>query len=228
MRKPWLSHVLVAILFVVAACKKEEAPSAAPTAAAQPAPAVAAVATPGVDMVKKVVRIGALNDESGPGAGIGKPFAIGKRLLARAVAGGAVKMLPEGWTIELVERDHAYNPQQSVQHYNAIKDDVLFIATSFGTPNTLPLRPMLQRDGLVAFPASNSSEMGENAYTPLLTTSYSSTSRTTTARTAGSAGSPPPRSMASRSSTSRRSPRGRRTTPRWSPRSRRRAPPTCC
>ena len=83
-----------------------------------------------------------------------------------------MKILPEGWTLQLIEKDHAYNPQQAVQLYNAIKDDVLFIATSFGTPNTLPLRPMLERDGLIAFPASNSSEMGENRYTPLLTTSY--------------------------------------------------------
>ena len=133
------------------------------------APAAAAPAakekTPGVDTEKKILRIGTLNDESGPGAGIGKPYANGKRLLAKAIAAGDVKLLPEGWKLELIEKDHAYNPQQAVQHYNAMKDDVLFIATSFGTPNTLPLRPMLQRDGLVAFPASNSSEMGKNAYT---------------------------------------------------------------
>ncbi len=177
MRRSMLSSALVAILVASAGCKTEE--KAAPPAAAksEKAPAAApaapaAQATPGVDAVKKVVRLGTLDDASGPGAGIGKNFVIGKRLLAKAIAGGDLKLLPEGWTIELIEKDHAYNPQQAVQHYNAIKDDVLFIATSFGTPNTLPLVPMLQRDGLVAYPASNSTQMGESPYTPLLTCSY--------------------------------------------------------
>jgi ABC-type branched-subunit amino acid transport system substrate-binding protein len=167
-----MSTGLVAALIAAAACKAEDKAAPARAPEAQQTPASAAGATPGIDMERKIVRIGALNDESGPGAGIGKPYAAGKRLLVRAIADHAVKVLPEGWSVQLVEKDHAYNPQQSVQLYNSIKDDVLFIATSFGTPNTLPLRPMLERDGLVAFPASNSSEMGQNAYTPLLTTSY--------------------------------------------------------
>jgi ABC-type branched-subunit amino acid transport system substrate-binding protein len=158
----------IALLLAGAACQNQpKAPSPAAGTTA-----VVAEPTPGVDAVKKVIRIGALNDESGPGAGIGKPYALGKRMLVRAIAGGDVKLLPPGWTVELVERDHAYNPQQSVQHFNAIKDQVLFFAHSFGTPNTLPLRPMLKRDGVVAFPASNASDMGESPYTPPLATSY--------------------------------------------------------
>jgi ABC-type branched-subunit amino acid transport system substrate-binding protein len=172
MRTPKLSQLLLALLFATAACSREEKPAQPGAGPAVAAPTAATPSAPGVDPVHKVIRIGALNDESGPGAGIGKPYAAGKRLLVKAVAERAVTLLPEGWTIELIEKDHAYNPQQAVQLYNAIKDDVLFIATSFGTPNTMPLRPMLERDGLVAFPASNSSEMGLNAYTPLLTTSY--------------------------------------------------------
>ena len=120
----------------------------------------------GVDAANKVVRIGALNDESGPAAPIGKPYALGKRVLVAQVNAGGSGILPEGWTIELVERDHGYNPQGSVQAYNEIKEQVLFFGTSFGTPNTLPLVPMLERDGLVAFPASLSSKMAENAHTP--------------------------------------------------------------
>ena len=76
MRMPKVSCALVAILFATAACKTEEK-SAAPTSA--PVAAPAAQATPGIDIDKKIVRIGALNDESGPGAGIGKPYANGKR-----------------------------------------------------------------------------------------------------------------------------------------------------
>lgn len=126
----------------------------------------------GVDAGKKVAKIGLLNDESGPAAAIGKPYAIGKRLLAAQINAGGSGLLPEGWTIELVEKDHQYNPQQSVQHYNAIKNDVLVIGHSFGTPNTLPLFEMLGRDKMLAFPASLSSAMAANANTPPAGPSY--------------------------------------------------------
>jgi ABC-type branched-subunit amino acid transport system substrate-binding protein len=126
----------------------------------------------GVDFENKVIKIGALNDESGPAATIGKPYALGKRILAAEVNAGGSGLLPEGWKVELIERDHGYNPQKAVASYNEIKGDVLFIATSFGTPNTLPLLPHLQRDKVVALPASLSSKMAENAFTPPAGPSY--------------------------------------------------------
>lgn len=161
-----IAVAIVATLFV--GCKKdqtEEAPAESPTGET-------ITAERGVDVEAGVIRIGVLNDESGPAAVIGRPFAIGKRLLAAHVNAGDSGILPEGWTVELVERDHGYNPQQSVSAYNEIKDDVLFIGTSFGTPNTLPLRPMLERDGVVAFPASLSSEMAADVHTPPVGPSY--------------------------------------------------------
>ncbi|MBI4260403.1 MAG: ABC transporter substrate-binding protein, partial [Actinobacteria bacterium] len=127
----------------------------------------------GVDAQSKVIRIGALNDVSGPAAVIGKPFALGKQILVNQINAGGSGLLPEGWTIELIERDHGYNPGSSVQYYNEVKDQVLFFATSFGTPNTLPLQPLLEQDGIVAFPASLSSAMAENQYTPPIGTPYS-------------------------------------------------------
>jgi ABC-type branched-subunit amino acid transport system substrate-binding protein len=126
----------------------------------------------GVDVAGKVIKIGALNDESGPAAAIGKPYANGKRLAAARVNAGGSGLLPDGWKVELIERDHGYNPQNSVQAYNEIKDEVLFIGTSFGTPNTLPLREMLVRDDTIAFPASLSSAMAEHQHTPPLGPSY--------------------------------------------------------
>lgn len=126
----------------------------------------------GVDAEAKVIKIGTLNDESGPAAAIGKPYAIGKRVLAGQINAGGSGLLPDGWTVELVEKDHGYNPQASVQAYNEISGDILFIGTSFGTPNTLPLQPMLERDNVVAFPASLSSEMAKHTHTPPLAPSY--------------------------------------------------------
>lgn len=131
-----------------------------------------AKAIPGVDLERKLLRIGVLNDESGPVASIGRPYAIGKRILAHEINQGGSGLLPEGWTVELVERDHGYNPQRSVQTYNEIHERVLFIGTSFGTPNTLPLIPMLKRHGMVAFPASSATKLLETTHTPIIAPSY--------------------------------------------------------
>lgn len=141
------------------------------SACGQGAPPGAAV-SPGVDAQKKIIRIGMLNDESGPVAAIGRPWAAGKRVLQRQINAGGSGLLPDGWTLEYVERDHGYNPQRSVQLFNEIRDQVLFIGGSFGTPNTLPLRPLLQRNQIVAFPVSLSSKMAEFEFTPPLGPSY--------------------------------------------------------
>jgi len=126
----------------------------------------------GVDLENKTIHLGALNDESGPADTIGTPYAVGKRILVERVNAGGSDLLPDGWTIELHEKDHGYHPSNAVQAYKQIRGDVLFFATSFGTPNTLPLRKFLNRDDTVAFPASLSSKMAEHEHTPPLGPSY--------------------------------------------------------
>jgi len=149
-----------------------QAEAPAPVSDKAEAPAKVEAAVRGVDAANKVIRIGTLNDESGPAAVIGKPFAAGKRILAAEVNAGGTDILPEGWKIELVEKDHGYNPGKSEAAYKEIKDQVLFLGTSFGTPNTLPLRPYLQQDNMVAFPASLSSAMAGFEHTPPAGASY--------------------------------------------------------
>jgi ABC-type branched-subunit amino acid transport system substrate-binding protein len=145
----------------------------APTSTAGPtAKGPTLKADKGVNVNAKVIKIGALNDESGPAAVIGKPYASGKRLLAAQINAGGSGLLPAGWTVELVERDHGYNPQKSTQAFKEISGEVLFVGTSFGTPNTLPLRPMLEGANVVAFPASLSSEMAKHKHTPPLGPNY--------------------------------------------------------
>jgi ABC-type branched-subunit amino acid transport system substrate-binding protein len=126
----------------------------------------------GVDLENKVVRIGLINDLSGPAAVIGRPMQVGYEVLYKQVNAGGSGILPEGWTVDWVTRDHGYNPQQSVQMYNEIHDDVFLLGLSFGTATTLPLHPMLARDGMVAFPASLSSRTGRNELTPVVTQTY--------------------------------------------------------
>jgi len=126
----------------------------------------------GVDIENQVLTIGALDDTSGPASTIGVPFALGKRVAVEQVNAGDIDLLPEGWTVELVERDHGYNPQQSVAEFNAIKDDVLYFATTFGTPNTLPLVSLATPEQITLFPASLSSELAVNEYTPPIGAPY--------------------------------------------------------
>ena len=127
--------------------------------------------TPGIDVESRVLRIGILNDLSGPAATIGRPLQTGLEMLYRQVnAGGG--LLPEGWTVEWVTRDHGYNPQQSVQMYNEISEDVLYLGLSMGSSMTLPLHPMLDRDGMLAIPASLSSRTARNEHTPVVTPTY--------------------------------------------------------
>lgn len=180
MKRNRFMWLLCAVSLTTVGCGGEKTE---PAGAAEPEPATAAEEAPaeeapkveagkGFNVEKKVVNLGALNDESGPAATIGKPYAIGKRILTAQVNAGGTGLLPEGWKIQLVEKDHSYNPQKSVQAYNQVKDEVALILTSFGTPNTLPLRPMLERDEVVALPASLSSQMAAHKFTPPAGPSY--------------------------------------------------------
>lgn len=126
----------------------------------------------GVDVENQVLTIGALNDTSGPGSSIGTPYAVGKRVAVGQVNAGQLDLLPEGWTVELIERDHGYNPQNAVAEFNAIKDEVLYFATTFGTPNTLPLVDLATPESIALFPASLSSELAVNEYTPPIGAPY--------------------------------------------------------
>ena len=126
----------------------------------------------GVDLAKKIIKIGILNDESGPAAVIGRAFGAGKDILAAQINAGKSDLLPEGWRIELVKKDHAYNPAKAQQGFDAIKNDILFLGLSFGTPTTLPLKPFLKKENIVAYPASLSSLMASSTFTPPVGPSY--------------------------------------------------------
>ena len=172
-------HVLLALALSVSlvgtGCKKKEdnaEKAEAEGAAKKEDKAPEIKGDKGVDLDKKTVHIGALNDTSGPAAAIGKPFATGKKIVAERVNANDGEFLPKGWSVELHNEDHGYNPQKAVQAYKKLADEILFVATSFGTPPTLQLRPMLERDKVVAFPASLSSQLAEHEFTPPIGPTY--------------------------------------------------------
>ncbi len=139
--------------------------------------APALLADHGVDVAAKRIRVGALNDESGPAKAIGQPLAVGKRVLVARVNGGGTGWLPDGWTVELIERDHGYSPEEARRALAEIEDEVLFVATSLGTEQTLALNDRLAAADLVAFPASLATALHGNALTPPLGASYEAEAR---------------------------------------------------
>ncbi|MEE2789526.1 MAG: ABC transporter substrate-binding protein [Myxococcota bacterium] len=151
----------------------ETTAAAKATATAKPAEAAKTLKVDkGVDVKAKKIKIAILNDQSGPAAVIGRAFGAGKRILAAQINGGQSKLLPEGWTVELVEKDHGYNPGKAQQAFDSLKNDVLFVGLSFGTPTTLPLRPFLEKETIIAYPASLSSLMAGHENTPPAGPSY--------------------------------------------------------
>ncbi len=126
----------------------------------------------GVDVDNRLLYVGALSDESGPAAQLGRPYALGTRLLVHQINSGQSDLLPEGWRVRLVERDHGYDPQRAQAQFDQTKDRVLFFISVFGTPQILPLLDQLEAEDIVAFPTSLSSAMAANPHTPPLGASY--------------------------------------------------------
>lgn len=99
------------------------------------------------------ITLGVITPVTGPVALIGEPLTNGNRVYVDYVnseLGGVAGRYP----IELVEVDSEYNPTVAVQQYNAIKDDVTLFAQVLGTPSVNAVLEQLERDNVVASPAS--------------------------------------------------------------------------
>ncbi len=98
------------------------------------------------------IKIGVVNDFTGPVAIIGNPLHKGSMTFydwTNAQGGIAGK-----YQIEVVEGDSTYNPTVALQVYNEIKDDVAMIGNLLGTPIVNAALETLAADGLLAIPAS--------------------------------------------------------------------------
>jgi ABC-type branched-subunit amino acid transport system substrate-binding protein len=98
------------------------------------------------------IKIGVVNDFSGPAAIIGLPLQSGVATYYEWLndQGGIAGKYP----VELVDADSTYNPSVAVQAYNDMKDDIALIGNLFGTPVVTALLESLNEDGLMAVPAS--------------------------------------------------------------------------
>ncbi|MFQ5947594.1 MAG: ABC transporter substrate-binding protein, partial [Acidimicrobiia bacterium] len=150
--------LLLVLMLVAAACGDDEAEptvteapivTEAPTVTEAPPPVEGIPVGPGVDADNKVIRLGVLAALTGPIPAIGQSVLDGHRIYWDRVK--RTGLLPDGWTVELVIEDNAYNPEQTVVVYNQIKDDVLAFSSTLGTPTTAAIAgPAADEDILLA------------------------------------------------------------------------------
>ncbi len=126
----------------------------------------------GVEPEDRVLYVGVLSDESGPAASLGRPYAVGFRVLVHQINRGDSELLPEGWRIRLVERDVGYDAERAVTDFEQIQDRVLFFGSIFGTPPLSAVAPLLEERGIVGFPTSGNSQLLGNQYTPVTWPTY--------------------------------------------------------
>jgi ABC-type branched-subunit amino acid transport system substrate-binding protein len=123
----------------------------------------------GVNAETRVIKLGELTPLTGPVAIIGKPLTRGHEVYfqyVNEVLGGVGKDLDadKRYKIELVTKDTQYTPDGHRQQYTAIKDEVLMIAQSLGTPTTKAILADLTRDKILTGAATLASAWLKEKY----------------------------------------------------------------
>jgi ABC-type branched-subunit amino acid transport system substrate-binding protein len=103
----------------------------------------------GVDLDGGTITIGMLSDLTGPFGPLVSAIVAGYQAYIDDVnARGGI----EGLQIELIVRDTVYVVDSHIQFYNEIKDQVVAIGHSTGSPHTVALNADLIADGMLAVP----------------------------------------------------------------------------
>jgi ABC-type branched-subunit amino acid transport system substrate-binding protein len=111
-------------------------------------------AGPGV--TAKTLKLGILTDLSGTFAALGKPIVRATQLYWKQQnANGGVC----GRTVNLVVKDHGYNPQRAVTQYRDIEPDIAALHQLLGSPVSVALLPTIDKDNMYT---------GLTAWTPAL------------------------------------------------------------
>jgi len=134
MRRPTAVVIALLLAAAVTACGRDE-PSAAP----------------GFD--GRTIKVGVLTPLTGPVAAVGKPLTAGGQLYfdwLNAERGGVAGR----YKVELVTEDTAYRADTALSKYQKLKDGVVLFEQALGTAIVKNLVPSLDRDGIVASPAS--------------------------------------------------------------------------
>jgi ABC-type branched-subunit amino acid transport system substrate-binding protein len=125
----------------------------------------------GVDTTNKTITLGILTPLSGAAAQpIGIPLTRGIQVYFDDVNdhGGI-----DGFKVKLVVKDNKYpDTQEQVVQYNAIRNQVLMIAESLGTPTTFAIKDLATKDHMLVDAATLSSALAREKYLILEGTPY--------------------------------------------------------
>ncbi len=136
-----------------AAGTDETTTTAAETTETTAAPAGGEVmADVGVDVENKVIKLGYLADLTGAFAPLVIDITDAQRVYWDQVnaAGG----IADGWTVELVVEDTNYNVEQHQEKYVKIKEEVLALGQSTGSPTNVATLPQYVEDDVLFIPLS--------------------------------------------------------------------------
>lgn len=98
------------------------------------------------------MRLGVLSALTGPLAVIGEALTAGNEVYFAAL--NAKGGLGGRYRVQLAQEDTQFQSDVTVQKYNRLKGDVVTFAQIFGTAPTLAVLPQLERDKVIAAPAS--------------------------------------------------------------------------
>ncbi|MGH3319178.1 MAG: ABC transporter substrate-binding protein [Nocardioidaceae bacterium] len=123
----------------------------------------------GTGVTNDTITLGALTDLHGEFAVAGKASIAGNRIYWKQLnsQGGVC-----GHKIKLTVKDHGYNVQQAVTLYAQIKDSVLGLEQSLGSPTTTALLDSIKTDKMLTIPASWASTELKNPYIMMVGASY--------------------------------------------------------
>ena len=152
-RKKTIGVIAVAmtLALVAASCgRSNKSSSPAVSSGGSSGGGKAPVAGPGFDGT--TIKLGVLTPLSGPAQIIGSPLTKGneayfKMLNAKGGIDGKYK-------VDLVERDNKYTTQDTITQYGQIKSEVAAFLQILGTPPLQALQPQLDRDKILAGPAT--------------------------------------------------------------------------
>ncbi|MCZ7533555.1 MAG: ABC transporter substrate-binding protein [Acidimicrobiia bacterium] len=103
----------------------------------------------GVDVASKTIKIGLLSDLTGLFSPLVIDVTDAQQVYWDKVnAEGGV----DGWTVELVVEDTNYNVEQHLEKYEKIKDEVLALSLSTGSPTTVAALPQYVADSMLTIP----------------------------------------------------------------------------
>ena len=161
MRKNRAVYLLLALALVAAACGDSAGDTTTTAAVATTTTAPAATTAPpettmalpavdiGVDFEAGKIYVGMLSDLTGPFGPLVTPIVDGHSVYWENVnANGGIN----GLEVELVVKDTQYIPDNHVQFYGELKEEVVAFGHSTGSPHTMAIREALEADGILAVP----------------------------------------------------------------------------